>query len=1078
MRFSGSLLRRPRRERREVPNDAPLRSEHEPLSTRGRVAGAVRVSLLGSFRISVGAHVVEESAWQLRKAASLVKLLSLAPAHHLHRGQVMEILWPGRGRQAAAHNLRQALHVARRTLEFNSSTPHYLVSHSEHLVLCPDGLLWVDVEAFEEAAASARRSREPRAYRVAIGLYAGQLLPGDLYEEWAGDRRRELQGLYLALLTELAGLYEESGELEAAVEVLQKVIAEEATREEANAELMRLYALLRRRGEALSQYERLREALRRELGVEPDATTNRLRNEILTGTFKPDHSQPQPHSCREPTDAGKHNLPSVSTNFVGREREMREVELALAMTRFLTLTGVGGSGKTRLALEVARDLVGAYPDGVWLVELAGLSEPSVVPQAVATILGVREQPDQPLLDTLLHALYDKEMLLVLDNCEHLIEDAARLAEALLDSCPRLRTLATSRESLGVTGELSWIVPPLSAPGTQQSPTVEELEGYESARLFANRASNRHPGFELTSENAAAVAQVCARLDGIPLAIELAAARIGMLSAEQVSERLGHSLKLLTGGGRMPERRHQTLRATLDWSYELLSESEQVLFKTISTFVGGFTLEAAESVGTGGGIEEGDVLDLLSMLLDKSMVVAVESWEKGARYRLLEPVRQYAQERLEESGESESARNQHAAFFLALAAKAEPQLKGSGQVEWLERLEEDNDNLRAAMAWLLEEGKVEAAIRMAWALWLYWLIHGHQGEGRRWVEEVLTKGGDLPTSTRARALMVQFTMSYGIGNPEVMKRTCEEAAVLFREAGDRSGLAHALGGLGLATLQQGDAERATVILEESLQLFREDADKWGVSTVLAHLGAIPLSQGDHVLAARYFEEALELTRQIGNMLSGYISLYNLALAAQGQGDYERAAELYEEGLRFAVEAGDKTNTAYCLEGLAELAVASGALERAARLFGAAEALLEDAGGVLYVQAQDRSVRDQAVDALRSEVDETTFSASWTEGAAMTLDEGLVYAISGGESAPPASPAEPRQPPTVNGPVALTRREQEVAVLVACGLTNRQIASELSISEHTVANHVARILRKLDFDSRSQITAWVIQQQTLP
>ena len=370
------LIEEAPKERREVPNDAPLRSEHEPLSTRGRVAGAVRVSLLGSFRISVGAHVVEESAWQLRKAASLVKLLSLAPAHHLHRGQVMEILWPGCGRQAAAHNLRQALHVARRTLEFNSSTPHYLVSHSEHLVLCPDGLLWVDVEAFEEAAASARRSREPRAYRVAIGLYAGQLLPGDLYEEWAGDRRRELQGLYLALLTELAGLYEESGELEAAVEVLQKVIAEEATREEANAELMRLYALLRRRGEALSQYERLREALRRELGVEPDATTNRLRNEILTGTFKPDHSQPQPHSCREPMDAGKHNLPSVSTNFVGREREMREVELALAMTRFLTLTGAGGSGKTRLALEVARDLVGAYPDGVWLVELAGLSEPS------------------------------------------------------------------------------------------------------------------------------------------------------------------------------------------------------------------------------------------------------------------------------------------------------------------------------------------------------------------------------------------------------------------------------------------------------------------------------------------------------------------------------------------------------------------------------------------------------------------------------------------------------------------------------------------------------------------------------
>jgi predicted ATPase len=306
---------------------------------------------------------------------------------------------------------------------------------------------------------------------------------------------------------------------------------------------------------------------------------------------------------------------------VGREREMAEIKRALAMTRLLTLTGVGGSGNTRLALEVARDLVGAYPDGVWLVELTGLSEPALVPQAVATTLKVREQPGRPLLDTLLDALHDKEMLLLLDNCEHLIDAAARLAEALLDSCPRLRILATSREPLGVADELSWIVPPLSAPSAQQSPTVKELEGYESARLFADRASSRHPGFELTSENATAVAQVCARLEGIPLAIELAAARIGMLSAEQISERLGHSLKLLTDGGQTAERCHQTLRVTLDWSYELLSEPEQVLFKRLSAFAGGFTLEAAESVGTGGGIEEEDVLDLLSILVDKSLVVA-------------------------------------------------------------------------------------------------------------------------------------------------------------------------------------------------------------------------------------------------------------------------------------------------------------------------------------------------------------------------------------------------------------------------------------------------------------------------
>jgi non-specific serine/threonine protein kinase len=953
----------------------------------------------------------------------------------------------------------------------------YLASDDESLVLCPGGDLWVDVDAFEQAVAIARRAKEPVTYKAALDLYRGDLLPEDRYEEWTEGRRLELRQLYLALLVELAELHEELHEHELAIEVLCKLTAEESTSEEAHVALMRLQAILGRPERAIAQYERLYDTLSRELDTKPSTATRRLRDEIAASKFAPTHpvASPPPEQLE---DAGNHNLPAVRTNFVGREREMVEVMRTLAMTQLLTLTGAGGSGKTRLALEVARDLFGTYPEGVWLVELASLSEGALVTQAVAAALGVREQPGRPLLDTLLNAMRDKQMLLILDNCEHLINGTTHLAGSLLDSCPRVRVLATSREPLGMTGELVWVVSPLSAPGSHQSLTVEELEGYESARLFADRASMRHPRFELTSGNAQAVAQVCAELEGIPLAIELAAARIGMLSVRQISHRLGHSLKVLTGGERTAERRHQTLRATLDWSYELLSEPEQELFRRLSVFAGGFTLEAAESVGAEGGVEEEDVLELVSMLVDKSLVVADESWEKGARYRLLEPVRQYARERLEDSGESESVRHHHAAFFLALAEEAEPQLKGSGQVEWLECLEEDSDNLRAAMACLLEEDDVEDAVRLAWALWIFWLIHGHQEEGRRWIEAALAKGKMLTTHAQAKALAVQFSTYYGLGNPERMEQIAEEAAALFRVVGDKLGLAYALSCLATVKMQQGDAERAIALFEEAIPLGREMGDKWGPSGALGHLGSIYLGLGDYKQAARYFEEGLELSREIGNRLAYSTALYGLAMAARSQDDHERAAELYAKGLRSSAEAGDKANIAYCLEGLAQVATAQGKTEHAVRLFGAAEAALEAGGGAVYAFVQDRSVHEQAVSAVRSRLDGVIFSSAWAEGTAMNIRQAVEYALSGEEAAPPVSLTALQQPSTAAQLFALTRREQEVAVLVARGFTNRQIASDLSISEHTVANHVAKILHKLELDSRSQLTAWVIERRTMP
>ena len=710
----------------------------------------MRIWLLGSFKVSVETRTIEEDAWRLRKAANLVKLLALSASHRLHREQVMDALWPGLGKQAASNNLRQTLYAARRTLEPDwAANSRYLSLQDKQLTLCPRGRLWVDVEAFEEAATTARRARDLAAYRLAIELYAGELLPGDRYEEWAEGRREELRRLYLALLVELGDHFEERDEHEAAVETLQRAATEEPTLEEVHAGLMRLYAFSDRRTQALTQYERLREALSDRLGTEPSASTRHLYDEIAAGRFPP--SKPNAPAVEEPLlVVGKHNLPAPRTSFVGRETELQNIKRDLAMTRLLTLTGAGGCGKTRLALEVARGSVGAYPDGVWLVELAPLSEGMLVAQAVAATLGVQEQPERSLTDALVNFLRAKRALLVLDNCEHLVDAVARLVDTFLNSCPDLRVLATSRESLNVEGELNWLVPSLSVPSLGQSPRVEELAGYESVRLFVERASHRNPAFSRTPENAHAVARICGRLEGIPLAIELAAARVG-LSVEQIAARLDDSLRLLTTGSRTASPRHRTLRGTLDWSYALLSEPERSLFCRLSVFAGGWTLEAAEVVGAEVDNEQVDVLDVLSRLVDKSLVVAETTGGGGVRYRMLEPIRQYAREKLEEGGEAEEVRRQHASFFLSLTEEPELRLRGAEDVEWLERLEAEHDNLRAALSWVLERGEAELGLRLAGALWPFWEAHGHYSEGRRWLEEALEKGGQASAAARAKVL---------------------------------------------------------------------------------------------------------------------------------------------------------------------------------------------------------------------------------------------------------------------------------------------------------------------------------------
>jgi non-specific serine/threonine protein kinase len=965
----------------------------------------------------------------------------------------MDLLWPGSDRGAASNNLRQALHAARRALD-PAEGCRYLASQEEHLVLCPSGELWVDVEAFEEAATTARRSGNPAAYRAALDLYPGELLPADRYEEWAEGRHRELRQLYVALLAELADLHEVRGEYGAAVETLRRVLAQEPANEEAHAALMRLYALRERPAEARAQYERLREILYREFGAEPGAPTRRLREEIAAEEFTSHQTVAAAPAQEQAPDASKHNLPAPRDNFVGREREILAIKRALAMTRLLTLTGAGGSGKTRLALEVATDLIGAYPDGVWLVELAGLSEGELVPQEVARALRVRERPGRPLTDTLAEALREKEMLLVVDNCEHLVEAVVRLLDALLTSCPRLRMLATSRETLNMEGEAVWRVSSLTVPDTDRLPSSGELTCYDAVRLFLDRARLRQPDFELTSENGGAVAKVCGRLEGMPLAIELATARVGTLGVEEVAEKLQDSLGLLSAGPRTAPPRHRTMRATLEWSYGLLCKPERNLYGRLSVFAGGWTLEAAECVGSD-GIEENGLLDLLGRLVEKSLVV--EATEDGrARYRMLEPVRQHAHEKLEENGEAEALRHRHAEYFLALAEEAEPKLKGAGQEAWLKRLEREHVNLRAALSWALDSGEAELGLRLAGALGEFWYVRGHYGEGRRWLEAALALGATSSTSARAKALSQAGYIASGQGDYESSVTFGEESLAIYRSLGFKASSATALYTLAVLAVYRNELERASTLTEEAIALQREISDRVGVARSLLLLGGVALLRHDYDEAMALQEETLALAQEIKDGFAVALSLGVGALASLGRGDHRQTRVLSEESLKLSQQLGMPYGIANYLHTAACLASAEGQPVRSARLWGAAEALFEEVGRVL--SPGELHIYEPYIDAARSQLDGAAWEAALTVSRAMSTEEAVEYALSKEDAATAVKPLP-----------SLTRREREVAALVAQGCTNRQIATRLFVSERTVETHVANVLSKLNLHSRKQVAS---------
>ncbi|HLJ61020.1 MAG TPA: tetratricopeptide repeat protein [bacterium] len=682
----------------------------------------------------------------------------------------------------------------------------------------------------------------------------------------------------------------------------------------------------------------------------------------------------------------RHNLPQELSSFVGRDLERAEVGQLLSTARLVTLTGTGGCGKTRLALRVAAEVVPRYADGVWLVELAPLTDPALVLQTVASTLGVREIPGRPWLSSLTDALRDRTMLLVIDNCEHLIDACAHVIDAILGACPGVGVLATSRESLRIAGERMWRVPSLSLLGSGATATA--AAGSEAVRLFLDRAAAVQPSFAITSQNAGAVLEVCRRLDGIPLAIELAAARVAALPVSEIARRLGDQLSLLNQGSRTALPRHRTLQAVMDWGYHLLSGGEQALLRRLAVFAGGWTLEAAEAVC--GGRDEAPlaVLDLLTQLVLKSLVLMDEQ-DANVRYRFLETVRQYSVARLRESGEEAAVRERHLDWFLGLAERAAPELVGSTQAAWFDRLEAEHDNLRAALEWALQSGRTEAGLRLIGAAWRFWFVRGYFAEGRGWLESLLRVGESTPAVVRADALNAAGNLAvFGQGDYAAGRRFYEHGLALWKQTGDGRGVARILGNLAFVAAGEGDPVAERALLDESLALRRELGDQWGVALALHNLGRAAFRHGDYGEAAALLAEALDIWQGHGDKQHIAMALTNLGLVASRQGDYARARALLAEGLVLRRELGDKPGLAYQLEGFAGLAAAQGEAVRAARLFGAAEALREAIAAPLL--PSDRPDYDRDVAAARATIPPREFADAWALGRATALDDAIAEA----------------------------------------------------------------------------------------
>ena len=809
----------------------------------------LRVQLLGSFVVTVDGVAVEAARWRLRKARSLVAMLALAPGQRRHREQVLDRLWPELEPVAGARNLHQTLYVARRALAGTGTARTGLLSiRDEQVVLDDGGPVDVDVLRFEESAKDALKTSDEAKLRAAADLYAGDLLPDVPDADWLTVRRDELRETHREVLVMLATMVRLQAPEEALI-LLNRVLESNPVHEGAVRALMQALAQLGRRSEALARYERLVDELLDAFGTDPDRQTVALFRELLTGSRSDDRP---PRGAAESTDEIGH-LPTSLTSFIGRDRELVDIERLIGRARLLTLTGAGGSGKTRLALEAGRRARSSYADGVWFVDLAAVGESVLVADAVAEALGLQSGAAPSRSQALVDQLRQRRLLMVLDNCEHLLAACAHLVTAVLAGCPGVHVLATSREPLHTQGEHTYRVPSLALPSPIRNDAVDlaELGQTASVRLFVERAAQVRPGFGLDAGNAPAVIDLCRRLDGMPLALELAAARITVLEPAEILQRLGNALSVL-GGGPVGVTRHETLRATLAWSHDLLAEPEQILLRRLSVFAGGFTLEAVEAVCGEPPLDRTLLLDLLGKLVDKSLVVP-ERVAAGTRYRQLETVRQFGGEKLDLAGETGELSAAHCAYFLDFAVAHNPERVMGVVIEQPKLVDSEHDNLRAALRWACAHDP-DTALRLVASLWRFWFIRGHAVEGARWVERALAVSPG-PSRPRAAALIGLTGLYSRQGRSDRHRSLGAEAVAIVQQIGepDEVVMAHIVeAALAWSTFDLDEAERmASDVRGEAISRSRPEyaaAGSW-------LLGQCALSHEDGPLAARRFDTCL-------------------------------------------------------------------------------------------------------------------------------------------------------------------------------------------------------------------------------
>lgn len=941
----------------------------------------LEVRLLGTFEVKHQRKTIPISS---RPAQSLFAYLIFKAGIAHRREKLAGMLWPDSLEETARDNLRHALWRIRKALPSKPKV-EYLLTDDLSIAFNKSAEYWLDTAVLEQL----RESSPADELLTVLSEYHGELLPG-FYEEWVLLEREHLKSAFEHHMARLMSLLQAEGRWLDILEWGERWIKLGQKPEPAYRALMSAHAAKGDMSKVVGTYERCVQSLK-EFGIEPSEQTRALYDALRTRPERHETSS-KFQVATKPSASAKSNLPVPLTSFIGRQTEVDTILDLLAKNRLLTLTGAGGVGKTRLAIQAANKLMGKFKDGVWWVDLVGLNDPGLVPQAVAKTIDVHEVPNQSLIETLALDVQKKQMLLVLDNCEHLIVACAQLADRLLSNAKNLKIITTSRESLDILGETVWLVPSLALPDPRESSGIRVLSKYESVRLFVERTTAIKPQFILTDQNAASIVQICRRLSGMPLAIELAAARVRMMSVDEIASRLDDRFDLLTSGSRAALPRHQTLRATIDWSYDLLNESEKLLFQRIAVFAGGFTLATAEAVCGYNGLKAGEIVDLLGRLVDKSLVLVEQSPLEATRYRMLETIREYAQQRVEDSGESVHLQNRHLEYFVNLAEEAERNTFGAQSVKYHRMLDEELDDIRTAMEWAIRARQSSMAFRLGAALFYFW--YNRSPIGGEWQRQLnkalqLSEGTDR-TRERAQALNAKGYFYWADVIPENPRAHLEEALSIGRELRDDQVVARSLLNIGLVETVEGNYSEARSFFEMSLDLFRK-VDSPGMEYIwpLTFLGDTDFSQSDLDAARVHYEQSVRdlRTLQDRNFLAYVVR--RLGQLSWHCGEFEEAAQLCEESLILNQELGDERGVLASLIGFAGIATARGRWGTAATLFGAAEKFL--AARNIRLVHMDSVERDRNVAILRERVEPLSLEKAWKKGSSMTLKQAVALAL---------------------------------------------------------------------------------------